>query len=390
LYYIDANVAALLCNKEEAKLRKGVAYHYDFALLSILLFFCSIFGLPFATPSLPHSPQYVRALSEIEEITKNGVTRTKVVTVHEQRLSPLLVNVLVLLSFVLLSLLKEIPMAVLYGLFVLMGINGFYENQFFHRLTMIFMEPRLHPPTSYVRNVPLSRVHGFTFVQVCCVAVIWGVRSTNLCLMFPILIAMLMPLRLLLSKFDGMFTKQQLQLLDVNDEAYLVLDDDDDDSNNNDDDDDDDDDRDDDDGDAFDVNDPGFNNNATDDERRQLVRAAQKAAFDSRAMTLMDFAENGPSLNASSLGSARKPQSSPFGTAATPNRYVFPYHSDSKPIKIAQRRTSSYFSDDDLSPRDKSATVSPRRDRPLSPKPSNDNNKNNKSSNSKEEPGSPL
>ena len=54
-----------------------------------------------------------------------------------------------------------------------------------------------------------------------------------------------MPLRLLLSKFDGMFTKQQLQLLDVNDEAYLVLDDDDDDSNNNDDDDDDDDDRDD-------------------------------------------------------------------------------------------------------------------------------------------------
>jgi hypothetical protein len=389
LYYIDANVAALLCNKEEAKLRKGVAYHYDFALLSILLFFCSIFGLPFATPSLPHSPQYVRALSEIEEITKNGVTRTKVVTVHEQRLSPLLVNVLVLLSFVLLSLLKEIPMAVLYGLFVLMGINGFYENQFFHRLTMIFMEPRLHPPTSYVRNVPLSRVHGFTFVQVCCVAVIWGVRSTDLCLMFPILIAMLMPLRLLLSKFDGMFTKQQLQLLDVNDEAYLVLDDDDDDSNNNDDDDDDDDDRDDDDGDAFDVNDPGFNNNATDDERRQLVRAAQKAAFDSRAMTLMDFAENGPSLNASSLGSARKPQSSPFGTAATPNRYVFPYHSDSKPIKIAQRRTSSYFSDDDLSPRDKSATVSPRRDRPLSPKPSNDNNKNNKSSNSKE-PGSPL
>jgi len=389
LYYIDANVAALLCNKEEAKLRKGVAYHYDFALLSILLFFCSIFGLPFATPSLPHSPQYVRALSEIEEITKNGVTRTKVVTVHEQRLSPLLVNVLVLLSFVLLSLLKEIPMAVLYGLFVLMGINGFYENQFFHRLTMIFMEPRLHPPTSYVRNVPLSRVHGFTFVQVCCVAVIWGVRSTDLCLMFPILIAMLMPLRLLLSKFDGMFTKQQLQLLDVNDEAYLVLDDDDDDSNNNDDDDDDDDDRDDDDGDAFDVNDPGFNNNATDDERRQLVRAAQKAAFDSRAMTLMDFAENGPSLNASSLGSARKPQSS-FGTAATPNRYVFPYHSDSKPIKIAQRRTSSYFSDDDLSPRDKSATVSPRRDRPLSPKPSNDNNKNNKSSNSKEEPGSPL
>jgi len=367
LYYIDANVAALLCNKEEAKLRKGVAYHYDFALLSVLLFFCSIFGLPFATPSLPHSPQYVRALSEVEEITKNGDTRTKVVTVHEQRLSPLLVNVLVLLSFVLLSLLKEIPMAVLYGLFVLMGINGFYENQFFHRLTMIFMEPRLHPPTSYVRNVPLSRVHGFTFVQVCCVAVIWGVRSTDLCLMFPLLIAMLMPLRLLLSKFDGMFTKEQLQLLDVNDEAYLVLDDDDDGSNNNEDDD-----QDEDSFDDFNADDTGLNNNATDDERRQLVRAAQKAAFDSRAMALMDFAENGPSLNASSLGTARKPPSALGGTPNRVHPYVFPYHSDSKPSRVTLRRTSSYFSDDDLSPRDKSATTSPTTKRPVSPKFIND------------------
>ena len=372
LYYIDANVAALLCNKEEAKLRKGVAYHYDFALLSILLFFCSIFGLPFATPSLPHSPQYVRALSEIEEITKNGVTRTKVVTVHEQRLSPLLVNVLVLLSFVLLSLLKEIPMAVLYGLFVLMGINGFYENQFFHRLTMIFMEPRLHPPTSYVRNVPLSRVHGFTFVQVCCVAVIWGVRSTHFCLMFPILIAMLMPLRLLLSKFDGMFTKQQLQLLDVNDEAYLVVDDGKDDSNNYDAD------ADaavdavddfDDDGTGLNTNNyNNNNNNATDDQRRQIVRAAQKAAFDSRAMTLMDFAENGPSLNALSLGS--KPTTSALGT---PNRYVFPYHSDSKPTKVTLKRTSSYFSDDDLSSKDVSAAASPRGARATSPTSTNAN-----------------
>ena len=190
--------------------------------------------------------------------------------------------------------------------------------------------------------------------------------------MFPILIAMLMPLRLLLSKFDGMFTKQQLQLLDVNDEAYLVVDDDKDDSNNyaadadaavaavdNFDDD----------GTGLNTNNyNNNNNNATDDQRRQIVRAAQKAAFDSRAMTLMDFAENGPSLNALSLGS--KPTTSALGT---PNRYVFPYHSDSKPTKVTLKRTSSYFSDDDLSSKDVSAAASPRGARATSPTSRNAN-----------------
>ena len=361
LYYIDANVAALLCNKEESKLKKGTAYHYDFAILSILLFVCSIFGLPFATPSLPHSPQYVRALSEVEEITQNGVTRTKVVTVHEQRLSPLLVNVLVLLSFVLLSLLKEIPMPVLYGLFVLMGINGFYENQFFHRLTMIFMEPRLHPPTSYVRNVPLSRVYGFTFVQVCCVAIIWGIRSTELCIMFPVFILMLMPLRFFLSKFDGMFTREQLKLLDVNDEAYIVVDDDGDDNDEDE---------------NNDENEENGDNTilaASNESEAIIVRAAQKAAlFDSRAITLMDFAENGPSLNVSSLTSGKEPPSP--SAAASGGTYKFPYKSPFRTAKKENRvrihrRSSSYFSEEDSDNRPISPTSpSPRYQAPASPR----------------------
>ena len=42
------------------------------------------------------------------------------------------------------------------------GITGLYENQFWHRIKLVFMEPRLHPPTHYVRRVPLTRVHLFT------------------------------------------------------------------------------------------------------------------------------------------------------------------------------------------------------------------------------------
>ena len=60
-------------------------------------------------------------------------------------------------------------------------------------------------------------------------------------------------------------------------------------------------------------------------------------------------------------------------TFRTPNRYVFPYHSDSKPTKVTLKRTSSYFSDDDLSSKDVSAAASPRGARATSPTSRNAN-----------------
>jgi hypothetical protein len=215
LYYVDMNVATLLCNTPRLKMRKGAAYHYNFAVLAILVFITSMLGLPPPTGSLPHSPQYVLALSDVEEYTVDGETRTKVIKVHEQRLSPLLVNVLVALSFVVIPALKSIPMSVLFGLFIYTGIMGLYDNHFWERITIAFMEPRLHPPTSYVRHVPLSRVHAFTCVQIACVGVLWGIRSSPIALTFPIFILALMPLRILLFKKFNMFSPEWLELLDA-------------------------------------------------------------------------------------------------------------------------------------------------------------------------------
>ena len=55
----------------------------------------------------------------------------------------------------MLPVLREVPMAVLYGLFLFMGITGLATSQFWTRIKMIFMEPRLLPPTHYVRRVPI-------------------------------------------------------------------------------------------------------------------------------------------------------------------------------------------------------------------------------------------
>jgi hypothetical protein len=215
LYYIDMNVATLLVNAPAMRMRKGAAYHYNFAVLAVIVLLTTLLGLPPPTGSLPHSPQYVLALSDVEEYTVDGETRTKIIKVHEQRLSPLLVNVLVALSFVVIPALKAIPLPVLFGLFIYTGVMGLYQNHFWERIKIAFMEPRLHPPTSYVRHVPLSRVHAFTCVQIACVGILWGIRSSPIALTFPLFIFALIPLRVVLLKKFNMFSREWLELLDA-------------------------------------------------------------------------------------------------------------------------------------------------------------------------------
>ena len=112
--------------------------------------------------------------------------------------------------------LREIPMAVLYGLFLYMGITGLATSQLWTRMKMIAMDPRLLPPTHYVRNVPLTRVHAFTLVQMCCCAALLGVRQSPAALFFPLFLGALMPLRYALTHEGfSLFTPEMLKMLDM-------------------------------------------------------------------------------------------------------------------------------------------------------------------------------
>ena len=216
LMYVEMNISSLLANKPENNLAKGPAYHLNFLVMSLVTLGFSFFGLPPMTGSLPHSPQFIRALSDVEEITVGGTTKTKVIRVRENRLAPLAVYALIALTIVLLPVLREVPMAVLYGLFLYLGVTGLATSQLWTRIKMIAMDPRLLPPTHYVRRVPISRVHAFTLVQLACCAVLLGVRASPAALFFPLFIAALMPLRYTLtSKNVPLFTREMLKMLDM-------------------------------------------------------------------------------------------------------------------------------------------------------------------------------
>lgn len=71
----------------------------------------------------------------------------------EQRVSSLLVSLMVGGSVVMAPLLKLVPMAVLFGVFLYMGISSIDGIQFFERLKLIFMPVKHHSEAPYVRHV---------------------------------------------------------------------------------------------------------------------------------------------------------------------------------------------------------------------------------------------
>eukprot|EP00962_Isochrysis_galbana_P028555 scaffold9041_cov65-Isochrysis_galbana.AAC.1 len=60
---MDQNISSLLCQLPEMKLSRGSYLHSSFLLMAIFNAIGPMFGLPFVTGSLPHSPQFVRSLT---------------------------------------------------------------------------------------------------------------------------------------------------------------------------------------------------------------------------------------------------------------------------------------------------------------------------------------
>ena len=62
-------------------------------------------------------------------------------------------------------LLQYIPMPVLYGVLMYMGVASLKGMQFVDRIGLLFMPPKYQPDYSYLRHVPIKKVHLFTFIQ---------------------------------------------------------------------------------------------------------------------------------------------------------------------------------------------------------------------------------
>jgi hypothetical protein len=217
LFFIDQNVTMLLTQHPDHNLKKGAAFHYNFLLLGIFNIVFPIFGCPYVTGSLPHSPQFVNALARKEITREGGVEKSKVVEVYENRLAPFLVNALILVVLPVISKLKYIPTAIICdGLFLYMGLSGLPGNQLFERIKLLFTEETLYPPLYFTKDeVPRKQMHVFTLFQTLCVGVLFGVSRSPIAVAFPVFLVSSIPLRMYLHKITGGFlTQDMVNILD--------------------------------------------------------------------------------------------------------------------------------------------------------------------------------
>ncbi|MEQ1948922.1 MAG: sodium bicarbonate transporter family protein [Bryobacteraceae bacterium] len=208
LLFLDQNITVRLVNNRRNKLRKGFGYHLDLLVVGILVGICSLFGLPWMVAATVRSLNHVQSLATIKRV---GETE-QVSAVAENRLTALVVHLLIGGSILILDQLRQIPMPVLFGLFLFMGISSMRGNQLFERMRLWLMDPDRYPENYYVRSVPARAIHLFTAVQAGLLALLWFLKTSSLGILFPLLIALLVPIRLILDRF---FNQDHLALLDA-------------------------------------------------------------------------------------------------------------------------------------------------------------------------------
>uniref|UniRef100_A0A8C0SQV6 Anion exchange protein n=2 Tax=Canis lupus familiaris TaxID=9615 RepID=A0A8C0SQV6_CANLF len=210
LIFMDQQITAVIVNRKENKLRKAAGYHLDLFWVGILMALCSFMGLPWYVAATVISIAHIDSLKMETETSAPG-EQPQFLGVREQRVTGTIVFILTGISVFLAPILKYIPLPVLYGVFLYMGVASLNGIQFWERCKLFLMPAKHQPDHAFLRHVPLRRIHLFTLVQILCLAVLWILKSTVAAIIFPVMILGLIIVRRLL---DLIFSQHDLAWID--------------------------------------------------------------------------------------------------------------------------------------------------------------------------------
>uniref|UniRef100_A0A452J7M2 Anion exchange protein n=1 Tax=Gopherus agassizii TaxID=38772 RepID=A0A452J7M2_9SAUR len=199
LIFMDQQITAVIVNRKEHKLRKAAGYHLDLFWVGVLMAVCSFMGLPWYVAATVISIAHIDSLKMETETSAPG----------EQ---PQFLGVRHLSTMCLFFLCPQyIPMPVLYGVFLYMGVASLNGIQFWDRCKLFLMPAKHQPDYAFLRHVPLRRIHLFTLVQIICLAILWILKSTVAAIIFPVMILALILVRKML---DFIFSQHDLAWID--------------------------------------------------------------------------------------------------------------------------------------------------------------------------------
>nr|XP_021139162.1 band 3 anion transport protein isoform X2 [Columba livia] len=214
LIFLETQITTLIVSKPERKLVKGSGFHLDLLLIVAMGGLAALFGMPWLSATTVRTITHANALTVMSKATAPG-EKSQILEVKEQRISGLLVAMLIGVSILMEPILKYIPLAVLFGIFLYMGVTSLFGIQLFDRILLLLMPPKYHPSEPYVTRVKTWRMHLFTFTQIIVLVLLWVVKSTPASLALPFLLILTVPLRRFL--LPKIFRDIELKCLDADD-----------------------------------------------------------------------------------------------------------------------------------------------------------------------------
>lgn len=201
LLFLDQNITTRLVNSADYKLKKGGGYHLDLAVVGLIVLLGSFFALPWIVAATVHSLNHIKSLAKTKIVNAGPTGKEIIVGIRENRVSGLAIHCMMAGSIFFLGYIGYIPMAVLFGLFLYMGLASLNGNQFFDRIMLWVTDPKLYPKTHYTRTVPKKWIHRFTAIQLLCFVVLWVLKASRFGILFPLMIAALVPINMLMARF---------------------------------------------------------------------------------------------------------------------------------------------------------------------------------------------
>ncbi|XP_051554781.1 anion exchange protein 2-like isoform X2 [Myxocyprinus asiaticus] len=214
LIFMETQITTLIVSKKDRMLVKGSGFHLDLLIIVMAGGISAMFGLPWLTGATVRSVTHANSLTVMSKAVAPG-DKPRIQEVKEQRVTGFLVALFVGLSIVIGDILRQIPIAVLFGIFLYMGVMSLNGIQVTERMMLLLMPPKYHPDHTYVRKVRTLRMHLFTCFQLVCLAVLWTVMSTAASLAFPFVLVLTVPFRRFL--LPRIFTQREMQYLDADD-----------------------------------------------------------------------------------------------------------------------------------------------------------------------------
>uniref|UniRef100_A0A3P9LA11 Anion exchange protein n=1 Tax=Oryzias latipes TaxID=8090 RepID=A0A3P9LA11_ORYLA len=208
LVFMESQITALIVSKKERMLVKGTGFHMDLLIIVVTGGISALFGLPWLSAATVRSVTHTNALTVMRKSVTPG-DKPCIQEVKEQRVTGFVVAVLVGLSITIGEVLRQIPLAVLFGIFLYMGVMSLNGIQLTERLILLLMPPKYHPDLNYVCKVRTLRMHLFTLVQLLCLSLLWVVMATAAAAAFPFMLLLTIPLRKLL--LPRIFSCRELQ-----------------------------------------------------------------------------------------------------------------------------------------------------------------------------------